>query len=483
MVYQSQPGARRIGAQGTLTRSARSAGEYTRPPMEENIIAAIATPLGRGGICVIRISGPRLDSLLGKLVDDAKAVSPRSATLADFRNAAGDLIDRGLILFFPAPHSYTGEDVIELQGHGGIVVAQLLLQRCLDLGARLAEPGEFTKRAFLNNRIDLAQAESVADLIEATTAEAVYCAARSMQGEFSREIAALVAALIELRTRVEASLDFPEEDDILAPERAWIEQSLEKLGVGLQKLLAAACQGNLLREGVRMVLAGHPNVGKSSLLNRLAGEDLAIVTDIPGTTRDAIRQGINIDGVPFYIIDTAGLREPKDTIENIGISITWDEISKSDMVLWICDAMRMNTETTPPDIWKELPERASLIKVRNKIDLTGDQPMVRTPDEILEVNVSAKTGAGIDLLRATMLDVIGLHPQHEQEGVYMARTRHLRALQTAAGHLANAATQVRQLDLLAEELHSAQRALMSITGEFTVDDLLGEIFSRFCVGK
>jgi len=448
--------------------------------MTEDIIAAIATPPGRGSVGIIRVSGPRLDSLLRGLVGHAVPIPPRTAVLTDFCTDAGDLIDRGLVLFFPAPHSYTGEDVVELQGHGGPVVTQLLLQRCFELGARPAEPGEFTKRAFLNNKIDLAQAESIADLIDAATAEAARCAARSLQGEFSREITALVTALIELRAQVEATLDFPE-DDILLPEHAQIKRDLEKLRAKLKEVLAVSCQGSLLREGVRVVLAGQPNVGKSSLLNRLAGENLAIVTDIPGTTRDAIRQMISVQGVPLHIIDTAGLREPRDEVENIGISRTWIEISKADIVLWISDAVRTETWTGIPEIQQRLPVGAAQIQVKNKIDLIEAQPEKRILDETMEISISAKTGAGIDLLRTAILDAAGW--SRRGEGIYMARARHLQALREAANHLTQAIAHIGQIDLLAEELRLSQRALAEITGEFASDDLLGEIFSRFCIGK
>ncbi len=452
--------------------------------MKEDIIAAIATPPGRGSVGIIRVSGSSLDILLKQLVIHPAPISPRCVVLTDFYARTGELIDRGLILFFPAPHSYTGEDVIELQGHGGPAVMQLLLQRCFELGARPAEPGEFTKRAFLNNKIDLAQAESIADLIDAATVEAARCAARSLQGEFSREIDTLVAGLIELRAQVEAALDFPEEDDesILLPGRAKIKHNLEKLRTKLEEVLAASRQGSLLREGIRVVLVGQPNVGKSSLLNRLAGENLAIVTDIPGTTRDAIKQTINIHGIPLHIIDTAGLREPRDEVENIGISTTWREISKADVVLWISDATRAETRFADSEIQRKLPAGAVQIRIENKIDLMKTQPVKHTINEIIEISLSAKTGAGINLLHTAILDAAGWN-QRGEEGVYMARARHLQALREAATHLMRATVHAGQADLLAEELRLSQRALLSITGEFTADDLLGEIFSRFCIGK
>ena len=450
--------------------------------MREDTIAAIATSPGRGSVGIIRISGASLDFILKQLVSHPVPISPRRAVLTDFYARSGELIDRGLILFFPTPHSYTGEDVIELQGHGGPAVMQLLLQRCLELGARPAEPGEFTKRAFLNNKIDLAQAESIADLIDATTAEAARCAARSLQGEFSREIDALVAALIALRAQVEATLDFPEEDGVLLPEQAKIKRNLEKLCAKLDGVLAASRQGSLLREGIRVVLAGQPNVGKSSLLNQLTGENLAIVTDKPGTTRDAIRQTISIQGVPLHLIDTAGLRQPKGEAESIGISITWDEISKADVVLWISDATRAETRIVGSEIQRKLPAGAAQIRIENKIDLMKTPPLKHSANGIIEISLSAKTGAGIDLLRTAILDVVGWS-QRGGEGIYMARARHLQALHEAETHLMRATEHAGQIDLLAEELRLSQRALGSITGAFTADDLLGEIFSRFCIGK
>ncbi|MBI4189092.1 MAG: tRNA uridine-5-carboxymethylaminomethyl(34) synthesis GTPase MnmE [Betaproteobacteria bacterium] len=446
--------------------------------MTNEVIAAIATPPGRGGIGVVRISGPRLEAMLRALVNHK--VAPRRATRADVFNADGGVIDQGLVLYFPAPHSYTGEDVIELQGHGGPVVLQLLLKRCLELGARVAEPGEFTKRAFLNDKLDLAQAESVADLIDASTAEAARCALRSLQGEFSRRIDAMVQALIELRMLVEATLDFPEED-VEFLEQAKAHVRLEHIRSQLTQILVASHQGSLLREGIHAVIAGEPNVGKSSLMNCLAGEDLAIVTDIPGTTRDAIRQTINVHGVPLHIIDTAGLREPRDPVEKIGISKTWGAIAQADLVLWVSDATRPVTMTADPALAASLPAGVPQLKVVNKIDLAGIRPQRRTLPEGDEVAVSAKTGAGIDLLQTAMLEAVGWGGSNG--GVFMARERHLHALQTAAQHLELAVTRANALEVFAEELRLAQNALAGITGAFTADDLLGEIFSHFCIGK
>jgi tRNA modification GTPase len=442
-------------------------------------IAAIATAPGRSGIGVIRISGPRAG--LSAIIEQAigKTLKPRRAILADFRDHQGAAIDHGLALYFPAPHSYTGEDVLELQAHGGPVVLQLLLRRCLELGARVAEPGEFTKRAFLNNKLDLAQAESVADLIDATTAEAARSAVRSLHGAFSECIHGLTRALTELRVLVEATLDFPEEEiDFLKAADA--EGRLSAVRRRLDEVLEASRQGSLLREGIRIVLAGQPNVGKSSLLNRMAGEELAIVTEIPGTTRDAIRQSIDVEGVPAHIIDTAGLRDSDDPVEKIGVARTWEAIGKADLVLLLLDATQ-GEEPADRAILERLPKKLPCLRVFNKIDLTGHAPAVERQGETAVVWLSAKTGAGVDLLRSTLLKTIGWHSTGE--GVYMARARHLQALDQARGYLRRAAAQGRQFELLAEELRLAQEALSRITGEFTADDLLGEIFSRFCIGK
>jgi len=445
---------------------------------KNEIIAAVATPPGRGAIGVVRISGFRLDTMLRALVN--AEVAPRRALRAAFRAADGGVIDQGLVLFFPAPHSYTGEDVIELQGHGGPVVLQLLLRRCLELGARVAEPGEFTKRAFLNDKLDLAQAESVADLIDASTAEAARCAMRSLQGEFSQRVDAMVRVLTELRMLVEATLDFPDEE-IEFLEHAKARDKLADLRRQLSGVLAASRQGSLLREGIHVVIAGEPNVGKSSLMNCLAGEELAIVTEIPGTTRDAIRQTINVRGVPLHMVDTAGLREPEDKVEKIGISITWDEISKSNLVLWVSDATVPETRIADPVVAARLPKGVPQIVVINKVDLCGRNPARYAGNKTTEVALSAKTGAGIELLRDAILDAIGWGGSGE--GLFMARERHLQALQTAQTHVDQASASIPQLELLAEELRLAQCALAGITGEFTADDLLGEIFSRFCIGK
>ena len=440
-------------------------------------IAAIATAPGRGGIGVVRISGACVQEVARALL--TKVPFPRHATLCDFREDNNTVIDQGLALYFPAPHSFTGEDVLELHGHGGPAVLQLLLARCVSLGARLAEPGEFTQRAFLNDKLDLAQAESVADLIDAASAEAARSAVRSLQGEFSRAIHQMVDSLINLRMLVEATLDFPEEDlDFLQAADALGKLSL--IETGLDHVLATAKQGSLLREGLHVVLIGQPNVGKSSLLNRLAGEEVAIVTPHAGTTRDTIRQQILIQGVPLHIIDTAGLRTAQDEVEQIGITRTWAAIEKASLAVVLSDASQVETASDQA-ILERLPAALARVRVVNKIDLTQQPPQVVKHQNNTEIYLSAKSGAGIDLLRQHLLEAAGWQPSGE--GGYMARQRHLEALLIAQTHLLLARQHSAQTELLAEELRSAQNALSSITGEFGADDLLGEIFSRFCIGK
>ena len=444
---------------------------------EQDTIAAIATAAGRSGIGVVRISGPRLKSFIDGII--GRSLAPRQATLVEFRAARGEIIDQGLALFFPAPHSYTGEDVLELQGHGGPVVLREILKRCLELGARPARPGEFTERAYLNDKLDLAQAESVADLIDATTAEAAKNALRSLQGAFSQRIGELTRAIVELRALVEATLDFPDEEiDFLKQVDA--EGKLAAVRARLQEVLSASQQGSLLREGIRVVLAGQPNVGKSSLLNRLAGEELAIVTEIPGTTRDAIRQSIDLDGIPMHLIDTAGLRESDNPVEKIGIARTWAAIGKADLVLVMRDATR-GENAKDHAIVAQLPPGLPRITVMNKIDLTGQAPVLEKGLGDTTIWLSAKTGAGIDLLRRAVLETVGW--QSDGEGLFMARERHVQALKRAATHLGRASGLGGKLELFAEELRLAQEALGAITGEYTSEDLLGEIFGRFCIGK
>lgn len=444
---------------------------------ESDIIAAISTAPGRAGIGVVRISGPRLDEFMSGIV--SRRLPARRATLADFVDARRAPIDQGIALYFPAPHSYTGEDVLELQGHGGPVVLQLVLKRCLELGARPAQPGEFTRRAYLNDRIDLAQAESVADLIDASTAEAARSALRSLQGAFSQQVEELLNGLIELRALVEAALDFPEED-LEFIRQADGEGRLAGLRSKLKDVMSASEQGSLLREGLRVVLAGRPNVGKSSLLNQLAGEEIAIVTDIPGTTRDAIRQSISVEGVPVHIIDTAGLRPAIDAVERLGIARAWAAIEHADLVLLLLDATQGET-VEDLEIRRELPAGPPRVTVMNKIDLVPQAPAVERVSGGCTVWLSAKTGAGVDLLRHALLESVGW--KQGGEGLFMARERHLHALRLAQQHLELASRELGKLEILAEELRLSQQALGSITGEFTSDDLLGEIFKRFCIGK
>lgn len=446
--------------------------------IESDIIAAISTAPGRAGIGVVRVSGPRLGPLIAGVL--RKAPAPRRATLSDFVDARGSAIDQGIALYFPAPHSYTGEDVLELHGHGGPVVLQLVLKRCVELGARPAQPGEFTRRAYLNDKIDLAQAESIADLIDAATAEAARSAMRSLQGAFSARIGELLEGLVELRTLVEAALDFPD-DDVEIIRHFDGAGRLAKVRGRLQEVLSASQQGSLLREGIRVVLVGRPNVGKSSLLNRLAGEELAIVTDVAGTTRDAIRQSVSVGGVPVHVIDTAGLRPSSDPVEKLGIARTWGAIEHADLVLLMVDATQGEVEADR-DIMRRLPTELPHLRVMNKIDLVPRGPSLESGADGRTVWLSAKSGAGVELLREALLEFVGLHGSGA-EGVFMARERHIHALQLAQKHLEHAAQQAGSLELLAEELRLVQRALGSITGEFTADDLLGEIFARFCIGK
>ncbi len=454
-------------------------------------IVAIATAPGRGGIGVVRLSFGRSGEAAAKhamLALCGQLLDARHATYAPFTDAHGEAIDRGIAMYFPAPHSYTGEHVLELQGHGGPIVLQLLLQRAIDtgrdFGLRLAEPGEFTRRAFLNDKLDLAQAEAVADLIEASTEAAARSAGRSLDGAFSRQIHALVEDVITLRMLVEATLDFPEEEiDFL--EAADARGKLARIRALLDKVLTDARQGALLREGLSVVLAGQPNVGKSSLLNALAGAELAIVTPIAGTTRDKVTQTIQIEGIPIHVIDTAGLRETQDEVERIGIERTWGEIGRADVVLHLLDA-REKLSADDTAISARFPAGVPVVRVLNKADLVGVAASASIAgDEVREVRLSAKTGDGIALLRDELLKIAGW--QAGAESIYLARERHLIALRAAREHLATAADHADQnsqaLDLFAEELRLAQDQLNSITGEFSSDDLLGVIFSRFCIGK
>jgi len=466
-------------------------------------ILAVATASGRGAVGIVRASGPDLAALISGLF--ARALVPRQATYLPFTDAAGAPIDRGLAIYFPAPHSYTGEDVLELQAHGGSVVLQLLVARCIEVasdadpvtgqprlpGLRLARPGEFTERAFLNDKLDLAQAEAVSDLIDASTEAAARSAGRSLSGAFSNEINALRDALVTLRMLVEATLDFPEEEiDFL--EKARARGRLAAIAQQVNGVLGRARQGALLREGISVVLAGQPNVGKSSLLNALAGAELAIVTPIPGTTRDKVTQTIQIDGVPVHVIDTAGLRDAQDEVERIGVARSWAEIDQADAVLFLHDLTRAGEpayEAEDARIDGRLPaalrRNARLVHVFNKADAVPPVARAALPRAKEAVVLSALTGAGIDTLRQKLLELAGWHAQ--PEGLFIARTRHVEALRRSRDHLLQAQAQAARadaaLDLLAEELRLAHDALGEITGVFTPDDLLGEIFSRFCIGK
>jgi tRNA modification GTPase len=440
-------------------------------------IAAIATAPGSGGIGVVRISGPASAQIAVAVLGHCPP--PRHAAYLPFKEADGQLIDSGIAIFYAGPHSYTGEDVLELQAHGGPALMQLLLLRCLQLGARQAEPGEFTRRAFLNDKLDLAQAEAVADVINAATAEAARSAVRSLSGEFSRYIHHLLESLINLRMYVEACLDFPEEDiDFISQGR--VAEKLQGIADALDQVFKGARHGNLLREGIQVVLIGQPNVGKSSLMNQLAREEVAIVTPIAGTTRDTIRNVVQIDGVPLHLIDTAGLRETDDEVEKQGIARTWRALENANAALILVDAAHGITETEKL-ILERLPANLPKIWVHNKIDLQSERPRQQEYDGEQHLYISAKLGLGLDVLKAHLLKIAGWQPAGES--IFMARTRHLQALETVQAHLTNAAAYLEQPELLAEELRLAQQALSSITGEFTPDDLLGEIFSRFCIGK
>jgi len=459
-------------------------------------IAAIATAPGRGAVGIVRLSGPDLSPVIAALC--GKSLRPREATYLPFRDATGEPIDHGLAIHFPAPHSYTGEDVLELQAHGGPVVLQLLLARCLEAaaepdgagrprlpGLRVARPGEFSERAFLNDKIDLAQAEAIADLIDASTSAAARSASRSLAGEFSREIHTLRDGLIHLRMLVEATLDFPEEEiDFL--RKADAEGQLSKLQQNLHMVMQRARQGALLREGIKVVIAGQPNAGKSSLLNALAGAELAIVTPVAGTTRDKVEQTIQIEGVPVHMIDTAGLRESSDLVEQIGIERAWTEIAGADVVLFLHDLTRLNApEYRAADahiaaaLAQTVLKNVPVIDVWNKLDAAPQAPPAGG------IALSAKTTAGLQTLRTALLQQAGW--QAAPEGVYLARERHVQALRRVERHLVQATGWLQQqahaLDLLAEELRLAQNALNEITGEFSSDDLLGVIFSSFCIGK
>ena len=439
-------------------------------------IAAIITPRGRGGVSIVRISGLNTRDIGAKILGTLPA--PRRISHRAFVDWKGRVIDNGLAIFFPAPNSYTGEDVLELQGHGGPVVSDLLLKCTLNLGTRLARPGEFSERAFLNEKLDLAQAEAIADLIESHTEHAARCAMRSLQGEFSEQINSLLDRLVELRSYVEAALDFPEEDiDFLADETVLLK--LKDLNHHLHLLMREAHQGSLLREGMRLVIAGRPNVGKSSLLNRLAGQDAAIVSATPGTTRDVMQQEIQLEGMPVRVSDTAGLRISSEPIEQEGIRRAWKEINAADLIVF---GINNGYSQQEREIEAELPESVPVLRVWNKIDLGSKPPGLHGQT----VFISAKTGAGLDVLRQRLMSQINYQGGSTEEGMFMARRRHLQALRQTSDAL-DAAYECLSLqragELVAEELMHAQRSLSEITGKFTSDDLLGKIFSSFCIGK
>ncbi len=457
--------------------------------LDTSPIAAIATAPGRGGIGVVRASGKALGPLIESLFPGTQ-LAPRHATYIPFKSADGSVIDQGLALYFKAPHSYTGEDVLELQGHGGPVVLQMLLARVLEAGAehglRLAEPGEFTRRAYLNDKLDLAQAEAVADLIDASTEAAAKSASQSLSGAFSQVVHRLVEQTINLRMLVEATLDFPEEEiDFL--EKSNARGQLAGIIDSLEHVFRQAAQGALLREGLNVVLVGQPNVGKSSLLNALAGAEVAIVTPIAGTTRDKVSETIQIEGIPLNIIDTAGIRaidDGIDVVERIGIERTWGEVGKADVILHLLDA-NLGPSAADEQIVAAFPAGVPVVRIWNKIDLSGHRATVEQAADATHIYLSANEKTGIDLLRAELLRIAGW--QQTGESLYLARERHLIALRAARKHLDVAAQHAAQddqsLDLFAEELRLAQDQLSSITGEFTPDDLLGVIFSRFCIGK
>ncbi len=445
----------------------------------KDTIAAIATPPGRGGVGIVRVSGPGVKAIAEGVAGGLPP--PRHASFRNFLDVDGGVIDQGLVLYFQAPHSFTGEEVLELQGHGGPVVMDLLLRRVLQLGARLARPGEFSERAFLNDRLDLAQAEAVADLIDAETEAAARLASRSLQGAFSRRIRELTEQLVELRVFVEAALDFPEEEiDFLADGQ--VQARLEAVIGAVERVRASARTGRLLRDGMNLVIAGLPNAGKSSLLNALAGSESAIVTEVPGTTRDLLRERISLEGVPVHLVDTAGLRETADRVEREGVRRARDELQRADRVLWVYDA------ATDPEnrglAAARLPPGVPVTLVRNKVDLVDEEPGLDERQGMPEVRLSARHGRGLELLRRHLLDCIGYQGAENSE--FLARRRHLEAIDRALEALVRGRRVLEAHhagELLAEELRLAQLALFEITGEFSADDLLGEIFSSFCIGK
>lgn len=452
--------------------------------MKETIVAQ-ATPIGRGGVGILRVSGPLAETVAKAVV--GKELKPRYANYLPFKDEDGTTIDEGIALFFKGPNSFTGEDVLELQGHGGQVILDILLKRILKVkNVRIARAGEFSEQAFLNDKLDLAQAEAIADLIDATSEQAARSALKSLQGEFSNKINALVEDVIYLRTYVEAAIDFPDEEiDFLADGK--IENKLNEIIANLDNVRDEAKQGSIIREGMKVVIAGRPNAGKSSLLNALSGRESAIVTDIAGTTRDVLREHIHIDGMPLHIIDTAGLRDASDEVERIGIERAWDEIEQADHVLLMIDSTQSEADNFQKE-WQtflaRLPNNMPVTAIRNKVDLSNEQEGLEESDDFTLIRLSAKTTVGVDLLRDHLKKSMGY--QSSTEGGFIARRRHLTALEQAAEHLQSGHTQLTEFyagELLAEELRMTQNNLSEITGEFTSDDLLGNIFSSFCIGK
>lgn len=450
----------------------------------DDTIAALATAPGRSGVGIIRVSGAKSLEIFKTITK--KSPKPRYAHYLPFVDKTNQIIDTGLAIFFPGPNSFTGEDVVEFQGHGGPVVLDILMSEILNLGVRSAIPGEFSQRAFINDKMDLTQAEAIADLIDASSEQAARCAMRSLQGDFSKQIHQLVEQLIQLRIYVEASIDFPEEEiDFLSDGK--VEAQTQSILNALEDLLAKANQGILMREGMSVAIVGQPNAGKSSLLNALSGRSSAIVTDIAGTTRDVLKEEINIDGMPLHIIDTAGLRDSDCEVEKIGIDRAWEVINNADKILFLIDSYQGEQEDDLA-LLDKLPKNISVLKIFNKIDKTDFEAKLETKlekkDEQNTLYISAKQGLGIDLLRQYLKDFMGY--QQSTEGVFSARRRHLDALNLALSHVEDGMFQLQQFragELLAEELNQAQLALSEITGEFDSDDLLGRIFSGFCIGK
>jgi tRNA modification GTPase len=456
------------------------ASEPTDNAIDADTIAALATPPGRGGVGIIRVSGPLSPVIAHHIVK--KSLTPRYAEYLPFYQADGNVLDMGIALYFPEPHSFTGEHVLELHGHGGPVVMDMLLKSVISLGARLARPGEFSQRAFLNDKLDLTQAEAIADLIDSASEQAARLALRSLQGAFSQRVHQLLDTLIQLRMYVEAAIDFPEEEiDFLQDEQ--IATQLNQVLVTVKTTLESATQGCLMREGMTVVIAGKPNAGKSTLLNQLTGRESAIVTEIPGTTRDVLREHIHIDGLPIHIIDTAGLRDSGDQVEQEGIRRAWKEIEQADRILYLIDHQQRQTQEDQQFLERLRHAGPGLTIVHNKIDITGVSPSREESAAQCEIYLSAKQGEGVELLREHLKACVGF--QQAGEGAFMARRRHVQALQHTLAHIESGQQQLHSGagELLAEDLRQAQHHLSEITGEFTSDDLLGRIFSSFCIGK